>query len=136
MPEVTATVHKDGLHPMEAFKAHHLSQELGMSLDDIFAEGDVRNPLPQGALRVVSGHQASQGHEPRRHVAEVQVRELWQESSADYRGRQAELGVCAEVTAQAFLHLSLHQARAQVQGPAPDDQSLVGRARLERERAR
>ena len=75
MPEVTATVHKDGLHPMEAFKAHHLSQELGMSLDDIFAEGDIRN-------------------------------------------------------------LSLHQARAQVQGPAPDDQSLVGRARLERERAR
>ena len=61
MPEVTATVHKDGLHPMEAFKAHHLSQELGMSLDDIFAEGDIRNlsaapTLPQGALRVVGGH--------------------------------------------------------------------------------
>ena len=43
MPEVIVTVHKDGLHPVEAFKAHHLSQALGMSLDDILADGDVRN---------------------------------------------------------------------------------------------
>ena len=43
MPEVTVTIHKHGLHPMEAFKAHHQSQELGMSLDEIIAEGEVRN---------------------------------------------------------------------------------------------
>ena len=50
MPEVTATVHKDGLHPMEAFKAHHVSQELGMSLDDLLAEGGIRklSRHPQG----------------------------------------------------------------------------------------
>ena len=43
MPEVTVTIHKHGLHPMEAFKAHHKSQELGMSLDEIIGEGEVHN---------------------------------------------------------------------------------------------
>ena len=42
MPQVTVTVHRNGLHPMEAFKAHHKSQELGMSLDEILTEGEIR----------------------------------------------------------------------------------------------
>ena len=35
--------HPNGLHPMQAFKAHHKSVELGMSLDEIIEEGEVHN---------------------------------------------------------------------------------------------
>ena len=43
MPVVSVTVHPDGLHPLEAIRAHHKWKEDGMSLDDIISEGEIVN---------------------------------------------------------------------------------------------
>ena len=43
MPAVTVMVHKHGLHPIEAIKAHYKHTEGGMSVDDIIAEGEITN---------------------------------------------------------------------------------------------
>ena len=43
MPLVSVMIHPSGLHPVEAFKAHHKHSEEGMSLDQIIEEGEVRN---------------------------------------------------------------------------------------------
>jgi hypothetical protein len=43
MPVVSVTVHPDGLHPLEAIRAHHKLKEDGMSLDDIISEGEIVN---------------------------------------------------------------------------------------------
>ena len=43
MPVVSVTVHKHGLHPLEAVKTYCKYNELGMSADDIIEEGDICN---------------------------------------------------------------------------------------------
>ena len=43
MPTVSVTVHKYGLHPIEAVKAYYKHSEYGMSVDDIIAEREICN---------------------------------------------------------------------------------------------
>ena len=40
---VTVSVHKRGLHPVEAAKAWHMQTRDGMSIDTTLAEGEVLN---------------------------------------------------------------------------------------------
>ena len=105
MPEVTVTIHKHGLHPMEAFKAHHKSQELGMSLDEIITEGEVHNlsgNIPgRYALWAAIKRIRDMGQDELPIVAAKQ-RWSWR------RANQILCFVCAEVATQAVLHLPLH----------------------------
>ena len=43
MPKVEVTIHKNGLHPIEAIKPFYKSTENHMSIDEIIDEGEVVN---------------------------------------------------------------------------------------------
>ena len=96
MPVVSLTIHPNGLHPMEAMKAHFKHTEQGMSLNEIIAEGEVF-----ALTGAVAGRTALHG--AIRRVRAMSKRQYAPETKYSNCGRKKVLGKAQEAAIVAFV---------------------------------